>query len=406
MRPRHPSLRPTSSARRGVSLIEALVAMAVMAFGMLGLAGLQASLRGNSDQARQRSEAVRIAQANLENLRSFSVLNATAGRRSFDQIVSSAAADATPLGSNANFTLQTLVTDPDPLNALSVAWHKRVVVDVSWADRNNLAQNVRFGTIVSATSPEIAGAMAAPADASPVQQTSGRNIAIPTGAVDQGDGTSKFAPPGAPGGFTWTFNNVTGFITQICLGAICVDYNARLLSGYVNFATGASQPTPAEAEIPPSNRLVNGAGATVSVTVTLTAPVAGALGCYHLVAVNNVAYYCAIPVSAPSLYWSGKANVNLPAGLDLADAIDDDHDDRYRVCRYTVAAARVLPHPAVPPLRNEDHPLNYSTVKGSLTNQNFLVIRAGDDHDPFTCPADDATSPYVNGNTWHHQPSE
>ena len=390
---------------RGVSLIEALVAMAVMAFGMLGLAGLQASLRGNSDQARQRSEAVRIAQANLENLRSFSVLNAAAGRRSFDQIVSAAAADVTPAGSNTNFTMQTIVTDPDPLDVLSVARHKRVVVDVAWADRNNLAQNVRFGTIVSATPPEIAGAMAAPADASPVQQTSGRNIAIPVGAVDQGDGTSKFTPPGAAAGFSWTFNNVTGFITQICIGAICVDYNAVLLSGFVNFATGASAPTVADAETPPSNILQNGAGATVSVSVTLTAPVAGSLGCYHLVGVSNVAYFCAIPVDAPSPYWSGRANVNLPAGFTMAGSIDDDHDNRFRVCRYTVAAARVLPHPAVPPLRNEDHPLNYVFVRGPLTNQNFLVIRAGDDHDPFECPADDPSSPYVNGNTWHHQPS-
>ena len=47
--------------QRGVSLVEAIVAMAVMAFGMMAIVGLQTTLRQNSDIAKQRSEAVRIA---------------------------------------------------------------------------------------------------------------------------------------------------------------------------------------------------------------------------------------------------------------------------------------------------------------------------------------------------------
>ncbi|MDP1533833.1 MAG: prepilin-type N-terminal cleavage/methylation domain-containing protein, partial [Rubrivivax sp.] len=44
--------------QQGVSLIEAVVALAVLAFGMLGLVGVQATLRGNADIAKQRAEAV------------------------------------------------------------------------------------------------------------------------------------------------------------------------------------------------------------------------------------------------------------------------------------------------------------------------------------------------------------
>ena len=48
---------------RGVSLIEAIVAMAVMAFGMVAIVGLQGTLRQNSDIAKQRSEVERQGRA-------------------------------------------------------------------------------------------------------------------------------------------------------------------------------------------------------------------------------------------------------------------------------------------------------------------------------------------------------
>ena len=63
---------------RGVSLIEALVALAVMAFGLLGVVGMQATLRFNADVSRQRAEAVRMAQEQMENMRSFGVLSGAA----------------------------------------------------------------------------------------------------------------------------------------------------------------------------------------------------------------------------------------------------------------------------------------------------------------------------------------
>lgn len=64
---------------RGVSLIEALVALAVMAFGMLGVVGMQSTLRFNSDVSKQRSEAVRIVQETVEQRRNFSTISALAG---------------------------------------------------------------------------------------------------------------------------------------------------------------------------------------------------------------------------------------------------------------------------------------------------------------------------------------
>ncbi|MBK9136249.1 MAG: prepilin-type N-terminal cleavage/methylation domain-containing protein [Betaproteobacteria bacterium] len=71
---------------RGISLIEALVAMAIMAFGMLGVVGMQATLRANADAAKQRSEATRLAEEKIEQWRSFSVLPTTTGVKAFADI--------------------------------------------------------------------------------------------------------------------------------------------------------------------------------------------------------------------------------------------------------------------------------------------------------------------------------
>ena len=50
-----PVLNSTRWRATGVSLIEALVALAVMAFGILGVVGMQSNMRTGADISRQRS---------------------------------------------------------------------------------------------------------------------------------------------------------------------------------------------------------------------------------------------------------------------------------------------------------------------------------------------------------------
>ncbi|HPO19087.1 MAG TPA: hypothetical protein PLO07_07820, partial [Rubrivivax sp.] len=71
--------RVGGAVARGMSLVEAIVAMAVMAFGMIAIVGLQSSLRQNSEIAKQRSEAVRIAEEAIEQWRAFSIMGTTSG---------------------------------------------------------------------------------------------------------------------------------------------------------------------------------------------------------------------------------------------------------------------------------------------------------------------------------------
>lgn len=391
--------------QRGVSLIEAVVAMAIMGFGMLGVLGMQASLRSNSDISKQRSEAVRIAQETIEAYRAFSVIAPAASGASYDQIASAAAVNVVSANANTTFSLQTSVSAlPASANALTAAQHKPVVVDVSWNDRNDQQQRVRLSTMISPVAPEMTAALSTPADSSPAQQVAGRNPGIPVTAADLGNGSSRFVPPGGPTGVSWMFNNSSGYITRVCVFSTCTDFLARLLTGYVNFAAGATRPTSAESETPSGTALINGSD-HVEVRVDMTEPSSSTIHCFQLASSTYVTYYCAMPVTVANPYWTGRARIELPGSFNLASSIADNRDDRYRVCRYTKASARVVPQVTVPTIRNEDHPLDYYRVRNSLVGQNYLVIRAGSGSGAaFECPADDSSTLDIDGSTWHHQP--
>ena len=99
-----------SATQRGVSMVEAIVAMAVMAFGMMAIVGLQSTLRLNSDVAKQRSEAVRIAEEAIEDWRAFSAMPTTAGLKAYDDITVGALDDIAVVRANATYTLKQTVS--------------------------------------------------------------------------------------------------------------------------------------------------------------------------------------------------------------------------------------------------------------------------------------------------------
>jgi Tfp pilus assembly protein PilV len=393
------ALRATGWPRaRGVSLIEALVALAVMAFGILGVVGVQSTLRQNADVSRQRAEAVRIAQEAIENWRAFTALPTTAGQTAYADIVSGAAVSVDPAIANTSFAVTRSVADlqaSDPAEPRL----RHLVVNVAWTDRIGQTQHVVLDSSIAGIAPELAGSLAIPGGTAATSLPGGRNPAIPIGAVDQGDGTSLFAPPG--GGVTWTFDNVSAVITRVCNPA-CIDTSAFLLSGYVRFATSNTAPTPADAENPTSPALPS-----VALSVAITVPSATTVTCFEQGFTQYVAYYCAIPTttSAPAR-WSGRSTLGGPV---IAATLADDEASHFKVCRYTPGRSEDANGDGVAdgdkPLNgNLDHPLDYVNVTGALRNQNFLVIRAGNDSVPFDCPGDDPATPLIDGNTWRHQP--
>ena len=396
------------SSAAGMALIEALVALAVMAFGLLGVVGMQATLRFNADVSRQRAEAVRMAQEQMETLRSFGVLSgATSPQRDYAGIAGDTDSPTPPTGfANATFTRTWTVIDPgaDDLKM------KSVQVEVKWRDRRTAStsadsdlERVVLTSTISQVAPELSAALGLPGDQSAAQRPRGRHSSVPPGAVDQGNGTSTFAPPGAPTGTSWTFVNATGQITSLCLPVVgCTVVQGWLLSGYINFATGPA-PTALEAESPID---VVPAGYDIGVTVSTTAPNPAPPTppvCYAPPSVSQVVvYYCFVPTNVTPATWSGQSllviNDTTSGTTRISTSLAADSASEFKVCRYTTQASNTYTG------NNQVHPFNYANVDGPLTNQNFLVISSGNGITAFTCPGD-GPDPLIDSATFSHQPA-
>ena len=344
---------------RGVSLVEALVALAIMAFGMLSLIGVQATMRLNSDLAKQRSEATRIATEEIELLRRFTSIAPVANQPgiSYEEIGNRTVDAYQPPGAIGNTTYSVVrrvstVVEPK---------QKIVWVEVQWRDRTGTDQTVTMDSVISATDPALSGLLSVPARPSATNQRNGRHNNIPPAAVDQGNGTSRFVPPGAVG-VVWYFNNLTGSLSVCgangCVVAIPLIGRVEFQSGYErNLATGQ----PLTLTRPFLTDL-----STANCHAPSTSPAAGA-----------VEYNCDLqPVSGAG----GKLDVQLEGGLPVG----------FKVCRYTPAISDFtvnVDHPRtycmeVPPTSSPPLSCSGRRVKlPGLTYQNFIVIGSG------SCPA-------------------
>ncbi|MBB4841528.1 type II secretory pathway pseudopilin PulG [Paucibacter oligotrophus] len=396
-RPNPPSHRPARQPR-GVALLEALLALLIMAFGMLALAGLQNSMRRSADLAKQRGEAVRLAQQEMEWLRSFSLatppVNADPNVLAFDDIL--ARTLNTDAGSNTNFTV--VRTIDSPLDLLETQ-RKDIRVSVTWTDRSEGAQIVTLDSILSRSPPSLGVALGLAPDATPVRRPGGRDGAIPLNAKDLGDKSSVFRP--SPSTATvWVFNNLTGVITGVCnlpntpvadISPIDIEAcrdNALgfLLSGFVRFsAASPSDPgKPVGTALPMNLELLRSDEPTLlpSYQCFHDAP-------YSLPSTQTfVAYYCIVyPKISTSTLWSGRLNiVDIPLSGPSAKTI----------CRYSAD------YDGDNKIGNAEHPADYVSVGAALSRQNFLVIPSGEQ-----CPSGHAVDPsqgwFSNTATEPHQ---
>ena len=145
----------TNRLQRGTTLLEALVALLVLSLGMFSVARVQTQLRLNADMARQRSEAVRLAQEDMERLRAFSVLATTTGARAYADIVNATATVDTSTGytSNTRYQVTRNVTTAGAPNT------KTASVAVSWADRGGTDHQVVLNSLITGSNPAYSGAL-------------------------------------------------------------------------------------------------------------------------------------------------------------------------------------------------------------------------------------------------------
>ena len=168
---------------KGFSLIEVMIALVVLAVGILGISKLQGTLIRNSSDANQRTVAVSVAQQKIDDLRSFAHLTVgtasdtipdtwttgiAANLLSFAHIANNAggtmAATAMSVGNYA-YTLSWVVTDyyytgdptvaTSPVPAGTRVDFKLVEVTVAWADESGEPQSVALETVVDSYAPAL-----------------------------------------------------------------------------------------------------------------------------------------------------------------------------------------------------------------------------------------------------------
>lgn len=411
--------------QRGVTLIEALVALLVMSFGMIALVGLMSNLRRGAELAKQRSEAMRIAKKEMATLRAFSVVGdkpagAPADTVSYDKdIIDQTKPTAIqPPDSNTTYSLQDFVEEVDGTKGMQA---KRVRVSVSWYDRVGEQQTVHLDTVIARVDPFYSAVVGFTPQAAPVARPSGRNAVIPDAAQKLDKNNSAFRPS-STSDRVWVFNNSTGVITKVCdisvgttlttavIAGCTSSTTSYLLSGTVRFSnTDPANPSAPEAAALPigvtfvggdfSVPRLDGSGnvksGTTAIAVSATAPTAGntqadnTYDCFYDYAGNGqlfVNYYCLVTPAASTppapRTWSGQ--------LQLTGLSTGQTATQYKVCRYSADyngnGSNLLSDGAT--IDNLEHPLVYYNVTGSIARQNFLVVRGN-----VSCPSAHDVSP-------------
>ncbi|MFW5450455.1 MAG: prepilin-type N-terminal cleavage/methylation domain-containing protein, partial [Methylophagaceae bacterium] len=174
-----------TNKNRGFSLIEVMVALLVLALGILGISKLQGTLIKNSSDANQRSVAMTLAQKKVDDLKSFVHLDAdldndpstpdatwdptdpldeqsyafiadnaggtiTSGNMTVGNYAYALSWEASPY-----FYASSGVNPTSTAGASIVSQFKQVEVTVAWNDETGTAQSVVLETVVDAYAPDL-----------------------------------------------------------------------------------------------------------------------------------------------------------------------------------------------------------------------------------------------------------
>ena len=117
---------------KGISLLEVMVAMVILAFGVLGLAPMIVISMYGSSYSNQVSVADAIAQDRLEEMKTWSEINPGPYSQSVNDI-------------RGTFTRETLVGDAT-IDASIPNGVYRIQVNVTWTDQKQLPRSVSYFT--------------------------------------------------------------------------------------------------------------------------------------------------------------------------------------------------------------------------------------------------------------------
>lgn len=384
----HDRRSPRPHAQYGIGLIEALLAFLVLSLGMLAMARVQSDLRAHAELARQRTEAVRIAQQDIETLRAYGVLTTSAGARSFEQIAS-ASATVDSIGPTRYELARQVDTSADGHAA-------NVAVTVRWNDRRGEAQYTTLSSVIARSAPALAAALLSAPSGVPVVGAFDRSARIPLVAKDLGNGRSAFKPADT-GNLAFVQDNRSGQVVARCGGmpttlataaltpadlTNCDATIGLLLSGTVRFAEGPLLPFEMVLALTDGNYPQPPQCTTTPIET----------------GDRRSVYYCVVYPSASDAnagHWSGRATI-APIGWQIGVTAQGR-----RVCRFSsdLDGSGAIDH-------NVEHPAAYSGVDAALAQQNFLVVGGAE-----PCPSATTTATsgaagdvFADLSTVQHQP--
>jgi Tfp pilus assembly protein PilV len=371
--------------QRGFSIIEALIAGLVLSFGTLALVGVQVSLSRNSDVARQRTEATRLAQDKMEEFRAFGSTGTVVGVTTYDSLADSVSPEVI---SNANNTAVSLNT------AYNRSWtvapgasdeSRNVRVQVAWTDRSGQAQAVSLSSVIAKSSfVKAAELMGTSLNRGFDDLQRQRDNNVPYPAIDIGNDRSIWRWP-TTGGQWYVFDNNDGSVRYSCTvqlqngddpaaNANCTAILGYVLAGYVSTVSSNAPNQDFDTEL--GTWTVNSCSLSnpVNVDPASSAPcflqpvVVSSLinqSCPYIVSGNNISgseiarlrfykcYAMLIVVSDPDAGWGGRVEfATAPTGNE-------------KICRFTNNTAFVSSSGV------------YSDVDTSLNNQNYFARRNG-----------------------------
>lgn len=356
--------RPAS--QRGFTIIEGLIALLVMAFGMLSLAGMQVMLSHNGDYAKQRAEALRLAQDRLERMRAYDGV----GSGTIDWNSLPVASETFSGNTNATFTVSAT------LAGATTDSFRPLTVTASWVDRTGATQTVVLASVISKTDPEKIGLVSNPLPLNqPLKRPKNRNINIPIPAIDLGGGQSATQFDAT---YAIVYSNTTGGVVRICNPGVA-NATAAQINSILNTCTTITGYIVAGYVGRSSNSINWPTGINHSAITRNTALAGQAIRCQFSDAtdqntgavISGYKYYlCVVPLDTP-FNWGGTIRLG---GVTTSG--------NYVVCRYQYAQSDLD--------SNERNVQPYTTVAKSIDEQNYWITSSN--ASPSIC----TTSPVLN----------
>ena len=391
------------SRQRGVTLLEALLAFFVLAAGSVAVAALQRDLHLAADVARERSQALRVGEDDVEQLRAFAAVDGGAGTRTYAAIASAdTVVDAASAGARTAFRIERVVDDA------AFAGTKATTVAVRWTDRRGGENAVVLHGFVAALDPQYSGSLALDGGAirSAPRGVRGRSPAVPIDAKPL-DGERSAWKPVESGTTAWLFDDRTAAVVGICDGiaastrtadldadalAACAAGHWQFVGGTVRVATTAPAaaaslspaslavrielqdgvyPAPAACVGEPRKtvRFVDDVGVHITdVALDATAASLG-LASWDETGDRFLAWHCLVAPRSDGR-WSGRIAV-VATGWTIGGGAGDG-----RVCRFRPADERAANDANIAAAQID------ADVGQALPGRHFVVVRGSD-----ACPS-------------------